>query len=140
MSQRNFPPSFWICDYYQQHSQHLIHQQQPQQYDPYDAAYMAADPAWQNYMYHHHQRAAASADVYSQASRQYSSLLHLQRSAIERQQQGRQVAAALGKAPNDTWAAAAAGAAVDGFASASSHSHYPVAGNNFYLDTLRENT
>ena len=43
------------------------------------------------------------------------------------------MAAALGKAPNDTWAAAAAGAAVDGFASASSHSHYPVAGNNFYL-------
>ena len=56
--------------------------------------------------------------------RQYSSLLQLQSSAIARQahQQGRQVAAALGKAPNDSWAAAAAGAAaVDGFASASGH-------------------
>ena len=126
MSQRNLPPSFWICDYYQQHSQHLQQQQQQQQYDPYDA-YMSADP-WHNYMYHQHQRAAS--DVYSQASRQYSSLLHLQRSAIERQQQqGRQVAAALGKAPNDTWAAAAAaGAAVDGFPSASTHSHYSVTG------------
>ena len=126
MSQRNLPPSFWICDYYQQHSQHLQQQQQQQQhqqqYDPYDAYMQAADP-WHNYMYHQHQR-----DVYSQASRQYSSLLHLQRSALQ-QQQGRQVAAALGKAPNDSWAtAAAAGAAVEGFASASTHAHYPVTG------------
>lgn len=120
MSQRNLPPSF--CDpYYYQHSQHL-QQQQQQQYDPYDA-YMA-DP-W-HYMYQH-QRAAS--DVYSQASRQYSSLLHLQR-----QQQGRQVAAALGKAPNDTWAAAAAGAAaVDGFTSASTHSHYSVTGKSMFV-------
>ena len=133
MSQRNLPPSFWISDYYQQHSQHLVHQQQQQQYDPY-AEYMA-DPAWQNYMYHHHQRAAS--DVYSQASRQYSSLLHLQRSAIERQQQGRQVAAALGKAPNDTWAAAAAaGAAVDGFSPATSHTHYPVTGEWLFKSNI----
>ena len=131
MSQRNLPPSFWICDYYQQHSQHLQQQQQQQQqhqqqYDPYDAYMQAADP-WHNYMYHQHQR-----DVYSQASRQYSSLLHLQRSALQ-QQQGRQVAAALGKAPNDSWAtAAAAGAAVDGFASASTHAHYPVTGKLDY--------
>ena len=48
------------------------------------------------------------------------------------------MAAALGKAPNDTWAAAAAGAAVDGFASASSHSHYPVAGKCNLVDTVLE--
>ena len=125
MSQRQLPASFWNSNYYLEHSQHFMHQQaqQHQQYDPYEAAYVsaAADP-WHNYMYHSHHR--ASADMYSQASRQYSSLLQLQSSAIARQahQQGRQVAAALGKAPNDTWAAAAAGAAaVDGFASASGH-------------------
>ena len=133
MRQRNLPASFFVCDYYQQHSQHLLqHQQQThehqQQYDPYDAYVSAATDPWHNYMYHQHHRAS---DMYSQASRQYSSLLHLQSSAIARQahQQGRQVAAALGKAPNDTWAAAAAaGAAVEGFSSsASSHPHYSAA-------------
>ena len=143
MSQRNLPASFWICDYYHhQHSQQLVlqqqqqaaaAQQQQQQYDPYDAYVSAAADPWHNYMYHHSAHRSAS-DMYSQASRQYSSLLHLQSSAIARQahQQGRQVAAALGKAPNDTWAAAAAVgsvAAVDGFsaAAASGHPHYSAA-------------
>ena len=137
MSQRNLPASFWICDYYHQHSQQLLqqqhaHHQQQQQYDPYDAYVSAAADPWHNYMYHQHAHRSAS-DMYSQASRQYSSLLHLQSSAIARQahQQGRQVAAALGKAPNDTWAAAAAvgSAAVDGFsaAAASGHPHYSAA-------------
>ena len=130
MSQRNLPASFWISDYYQSHqhphhhsSQHLQHQQpsahQHQQYDPYDAYVSATADPWHNPWYQSHHR--ASADMYS---RQYSSLLQLQSSAIARQahQQGRQVAAALGKAPNESWAAAAAGAAaVDGFASASGH-------------------
>ena len=106
MSQRNLPASFWICDYYHQHSQQLLQQQhaaataaqQQQQYDPYDAYVSAAADPWHNYMYHQHAHRSAS-DMYSQASRQYSSLLHLQSSAIARQahQQGRQVAAALGK-------------------------------------------
>ena len=123
MSQRQLPASFWNSNYYLEHSQHFMHQQaqQHQQYDPYDAYVTAATDPWHNYMYHSHHRAS---DMYSQASRQYSSLLQIQSSAIARQahQQGRQVAAALGKAPNDTWAAAAAGAAaVDGFTSASGH-------------------
>jgi hypothetical protein len=133
MSQRNLPASFWISDYYEQHSQHLLQQQQQQQqqqhhqqqqYDPYDAYVSAATDPWHNYMYHQHHR--STADMYSQASRQYSSLLHLQNSALARQahQQGRQVAAALGKAPGsaDTWAAAAvAGNASADFTSASPH-------------------
>ena len=140
MSQRNLPDSFWNSDYYQQLSQHSSllssshgsQHHQHQQYDPYDAYVSAAADPWHNYMYHQHHR--ASADMYSQASRQYSSLLHLQSSAIARQahQQGRQVAAALGKAPNDSWAAAAAvgSAAVDTFSSAAaatSHPHYSAA-------------
>ena len=127
MSQRNLPASFWISDYYQHphhhSSQHLQHQQpsahQHQQYDPYDAYVSATADPWHNPWYQSPHR--ASADMYQ---RQYSSLLQLQSSAIARQahQQGRQVAAALGKAPNESWAAAAAGAAaVDGFASASGH-------------------
>lgn len=130
MKQRNLPPSFWICDYYQQY-----HQQQAaaQQYtDPYDAYVSAATDPWHNYMYHQHHR--ASADMYSQASRQYSSLLHLQSSAIARQahQQNRQVAAALGKAPNDTWPSAA----VDGFSAAAAtagHPHYSAAMTGNFL-------
>ena len=59
--------------------------------------------------------------MYTQASRQYSSLLHLQSSAIARQAQhqaaGRQVAAAAGSAA----------AAVDGFAATATHPHYTAA-------------
>ena len=91
MSQRNLPASFWICDYYHhQHSQQLLQQQQQaaaaaavqqqQQYDPYDAYVTAAADPWHNYMYAHqhaHRSAASAADVYSQASRQYSFLLHV---------------------------------------------------------------
>jgi hypothetical protein len=138
MSQRTFPPSFWNSDYYVhhhgflgQHQQQQLHQQHAQQqYDPYDAyvSAAAADP-WQSYMYHQHHR--ATSDMYSQASRQYSSLLHLQSSAIARQahQQGRQVAAALGKAPSDSWSAAAEG--FSAATAAAGHPHYPMTGTPF---------
>ncbi len=59
--------------------------------------------------------------MYTQASRQYSSLLHLQSSAIARQAQhqaaGRHVAAAAGSAA----------AAVDSFAASATHPHYTAA-------------
>lgn len=129
MKQRELPDSFWNSDYYlQQHSllsqhQAMHPQHQQQQYDPYVDVY-----GWHNYMYHHPRD---TADMYS--SCQYPSLLS---SFAARSAQGRQAAAALGKAPTaaDSWAAAAdasfsaaAATAAAGVAAAGHHSHYSAA-------------